>query len=306
MQAVTMLSKDISQRSRQSQQDRRVHCASSTEKQIRNPACKLRNTTERKQDIPIKRRVRPQIQTSQTRHNDTTNEMRLKRHIQPRMNLGQKPRKRHALIPRKAPTKPALPRMTRDLAANARGNNHTLEDDGAGLTAQGLVEQLEDRHVSRGGEEGVQVIETEEHADGVEPSGDEADGDGAHDGDGDHAFGAVDLFGHVGGAIQTGKGPVGVDEADDEGDAVGGPARVVDEVGEDEFGGLVGGGFGGDDDHDDEEGDERGVEGEGGDGGEESAVAVEDEGEGVDALVGDEDVPGEDGAGIGLVRFPMG
>lgn len=150
--------------------------------------------------------------------------------------------------------------MTRNLTSNARRNDHTLEHNRAGLATQRLVEELENRHIGRGGEESVQIIEAEEHADGIEPSGDEADGDGAHDGDGNHFLGPMNLFGHVGGAVETGKGPVGVDEADDEGDAVGGPAGVVDEVGEDEFGVLVGGGFGGDDDHDDEEGDERGVE----------------------------------------------
>jgi hypothetical protein len=51
----------------------------------------------------------------------------------------------------------------------------------------------------------------------------------------------MDFFGHVGGAVEAGEGPVGVDEADYEGNAVGGPAGVVDEVGKDELRSLAGG-----------------------------------------------------------------
>lgn len=54
---------------------------------------------------------------------------------------------------------------------------------------------------------------------------------------------------------------------------------------------------GGDGDEDDEEGDEGCVEGDVRDGGESFGVAVEDEGESVDELVADEDVPGEYDAG---------
>lgn len=168
------------------------------------------------------------------------------------------------------------------------------------------MKELEDRDKSRGGEQGVQVIEAEEHGDGVEPGGDEADGDGAHDGDGDHFLRAVDLFRQMGCAVETSKGPVGVDQADDKGDAVRRPSRVVDEVGEDEFGVLVRGGFGGHDDQDDEERDEGGVERGRRDCGEQFAIAVEDECKGVDDLVGDKDVPGEDGAGSGQAGLRCG
>ncbi len=49
----------------------------------------------------------------------------------------------------------------------------------------------------------------------------------------------MDLFSHVGGAVEAGEGPVGVDEPDYEGDAIGGPAGVIDEVGEDKLCGLT-------------------------------------------------------------------
>ena len=50
--------------------------------------------------------------------------------------------------------------------------------------------------------------------DGEEPGGCEADGDGAHDGDGDLAFGTLDFFREVGGAVEASEGVVGVNEAD--------------------------------------------------------------------------------------------
>jgi len=51
----------------------------------------------------------------------------------------------------------------------------------------------------------------------------------------------VDFFCHVSGAVEAGEGPVGVDEANYEGNTVGGPAGIVDEVGENELCGFAGG-----------------------------------------------------------------
>jgi len=98
-------------------------------------------------------------------------------------------------------------------------------------------------------------------------------------------------------AVETGKGPIRVDEADDEGDPALGPAGVIYECCENKFGGLVGGCLGGDNDEDEEEGGEGDVEGCGCDLGEESPVAVEEESEEVDDLVADEAVPWFDYAG---------
>lgn len=202
-----------------------------------------------------------------------------------------------AAIAGKGPTEPALPRVGGDQAAGTRGDDEGLERDRAAIVADGLVEELEDGHVGGGTGDGLEVAEAEHHADAEEPGGDEADGDGAHDGDRDHLLRAAYLLGEVGGAVEAGEGPVGVDQADDEGDAWLGPAGGVDEGGEDEAGGGVGGGFGGDGDEDHGEGDEGDVEGEGGEDGEEAAVAVEEEGEEVDELVCYDYVPGFDDAG---------
>ena len=95
-------------------------------------------------------------------------------------------------------------------------------------------------------------------------------------------------------AIQTREGPICVYEADDEGDGAGGPAGVVLEVGEDEGGRFMRGRGAGDRNEDCGEGEETEVEGEGCYFGEETAVAVEEEGEGVDEFVGEDDHPGMD------------
>ena len=96
----------------------------------------------------------------------------------------------------------------------------------------------------------------------------------------------LDFFCEVRGAVETCKGPVSVDEADDKGDGVGVPARVVFKVREDETGGSVRGSGAGDRDENGGEGEEGEPEREGCDAGEVTAVAVKDEGEGIDELVG--------------------
>ncbi len=82
----------------------------------------------------------------------------------------------------------------------------------------------------------------------------------------------------MGCAVQTSECPVAIDETDDEGDAVLVPSGGVDKGRKDEFGGLVGGGFGWDGDEDDGEGDKGDVESAGREGGEDAAVAIQEEG----------------------------
>ena len=170
--------------------------------------------------------------------------------------------------------------MARNQAAKARRNDQGLQEDGAALVVQRTVEQLQDRHEGgRRRDFGEVAHYAEEYGDGEEPGGHEADGYGAHDGDRDHAFGLVHFLGHVGCAVEAGEGPVGVDEADNEGNAALAPARVVDEGRKDESGMLVCGRGCGDGDQDDDEGEERCVERECGHFGECLAVAIEEEAE---------------------------
>ena len=80
-------------------------------------------------------------------------------------------------------------------------------------------------------------------------------------------------------AVEAGESPVGINKANDECNAVGGPSCVVREVGKDNAGLLMGGRLRRDRDEDDQEGEEGGVEGGLGDGGEDFAVAVEEKAE---------------------------
>ena len=151
--------------------------------------------------------------------------------------------------------------MARNLAPNTGGNDHALEDNSAGFVGKCLEEKLQDRNSGQGVEQAIEVLHAKEHGDGVEPGGDETDCHSAHDGDGNHLFGSGNLFGHVGSAIQAGKSPIGIDQTNDESDAVRFPAGVVDKVGKDELGILVCRGPGRDDDQNDKEGHQRGVQG---------------------------------------------
>ena len=83
------------------------------------------------------------------------------------------------------------------------------------------------------------------------------------------------------------------------------PSCLVDKICKNEFGLLVRRGFGRDGDEDDKKGDERGVEGCSPYGREELSVAVEDEGECIDDLVANKDIPRVDCAAdvrIGIHR----
>lgn len=164
----------------------------------------------------IERRITPQIKTAQHHHDPTTHGMRPQRHMDPPIHPAQEPTKGQPLIPGEAPAEAGLPRMARDEAPDARGHEEGLEDDGAGRAVQGLVEEGEDGDEGGGGREVGEVGHAEEEGDAVGPGGEEAGGDGAHDGDGDLAFGVVDFFGKVGGAVEACEGVVCVYEADDE------------------------------------------------------------------------------------------
>lgn len=87
-------------------------------------------------------------------------------------------------------------------------NEESFEDDGARGGFQRLFVQSEDGDEGRGIAETFEVGHAEKEGDGEDPAGDEADDDGAHDGDGDLAFGAADFFGEVGGAVEAGEGVV--------------------------------------------------------------------------------------------------
>ena len=159
------------------------------------------------------------------------------------MDMAQEARSRYTPVTGKAPTEARLPRMGGYQTADSHGKYQALKDNGATPVVQRLIEELKDGNQSWGVEETVKVLHTEEHRDRVEPGRHEADSYGAHDGKGYGAFRPRYFFSHVRCAVETCKSPIGVDEADNEGDAIGRPSRVVSEVGEDKAGFLVRGRF---------------------------------------------------------------
>lgn len=154
------------------------------------------------------------------------------------------------------------------------------------------MEEFEDGHTRRRVNERLEVAKAEEHGDDVEPRGGETDGHSAHDGDRDGPLGLRDLFSHMRRAVQTGKHPVGVDQAHEVGQAVGAPSGRVDKRRENELGVLMSGRPSGDRDQNDRKRDERGVERDGCYLGKHLAHAIEKIGEEVDDLVCHDRMPG--------------
>ena len=187
----------------------------------------------------VERRITPQIQQPQDRDDDAADKVGPERDIDAGIDMGEEFGKGQAAVAGKGPAEPGLPRMACDEAPDARRDDQGLEHDGAGGALQRLVEEGQEGAAGGGGLEILEAVHAEEEADGEEPGGDEADGDGAHDGDRNHFLRAVDFLGQMGGAVEAGEGVVGVDESDDEGDAVGGPAGVVHKIGKDEPGILM-------------------------------------------------------------------
>jgi len=146
--------------------------------------------------------------------------------------------------------------MTGNHATNSSGNDQRFQHDCPSFHAKGLVVEFEDGNSGEGGEKTVEILHAEEHGHGVEPRSDEADRNGSHDGNRDHLLGPVNLLRHVRCAVEAGKGPIRIDQANDKGNAIRRPAGIVDEVGEDEFGFLMSRRLRRNDDQNDEKGDQ--------------------------------------------------
>ena len=106
--------------------------------------------------------------------------------------------------------------MTRNQTSNARCHDQSLECNGASFGSKSLVEKCQYRHPCTSANQPVNIPHTEEEGNGVGPGCDEADDDGAHDGDRDHLFGAVNLLGQMSCTVQAGESIIGIDQPDNE------------------------------------------------------------------------------------------
>ena len=188
----------------------------------------------------VERRIAAQIQQPQDSHDDATDQVRPERDIDAGVDVAEKFGKGKPAVASEGPAKPALPRMASNQTPDARRDDQSLQHNGSGRAPERLVEQRQDGHECGRGLEIRKAVHAEEETDGEEPRGDESDGDGSQDGDRDHFLRAMDFLGEVSRAVETGKGVVGVDESDNEGDPVGGPSGVVHKVGKDKPGILMG------------------------------------------------------------------
>ncbi len=101
--------------------------------------------------------------------------------------------------------------MARNQTSNTSGHDQAFQNNCSSFGAQSLIEKCEDRNAGDVAEETVEVLHAEEHGDGVEPGGYEADGYGSHDGDWDHFLWPMNFFSEMGGAVEAGKSVICVD-----------------------------------------------------------------------------------------------
>jgi hypothetical protein len=59
--------------------------------------------------------------------------------------------------------------MTRDLATYPSGHDEGFEGDGTGFGTESLIEEFEDWNAGCGTDNGVDVVEAEEHGHRIEP-----------------------------------------------------------------------------------------------------------------------------------------
>ena len=101
--------------------------------------------------------------------------------------------------------------MTCNHAPNSGSHDQTFQCNSSSFGAQGLIEEGEDGDASHVAKETLEILHAEEHGDGVEPGRRESYSYRTHDGNGDHFLGAMDFLGEMGGTVEAGECPVGVD-----------------------------------------------------------------------------------------------
>ena len=122
-----------------------------------------------RRDHAVEGGVAPQVETAQDGDQGAGDAVRDQGDVETGFDAGEGFPKGQAAVAGEAPAEAGLPRVARDKAADARGDDEGFEDDGARFTAEGLVEEFEDGDGGGGVEQGVEVRHGEEHADGIGP-----------------------------------------------------------------------------------------------------------------------------------------
>jgi hypothetical protein len=254
------------------------------------------------QDLRVECGQRCQIQTPHESHNNTTDKMRIQGHIKPLVYLRKPLMSRKSAIARKTPAQTTLPRMTRNQTSQSCRNNQRFKHSRTSFVIQRSEEDLQDRYASSRRPNISEVPnDREEHSYGEKPTRHESDTNGTHDSNRNHLLWTMHLLGEMGGAVETGEGPICVNETDDEGYATLLPAGIVDEGSEYESRMLMCGCDCWNCDENNSEGNQRSPERSLRDCRESLSVAIEEKAEDVRKLVCEEDVPGLDDAVYRLV-----
>lgn len=243
-------------------------------------------------DHGIEGSIGNQVKASQHGHPERREQVCVQRNTELGVHSGQVLGKGQAVVSGERPAQAGLPSVTGDGTAAGGQENKKTEAEGASFVAQGLEIDVQDGHSRTVVNDVAQVVDGKKHGDGVGERSHETNGHRAQDGNGDVGGRGVGFLGQVGGRVQAGKTPVGVDQTDDECNASGRPPGGIIKLDKHKVGALVVAARAHQHrDGDNDVGEKRGVQGAIGDGGEGLSVAVEQDQKQVDELVDDEKLP---------------
>lgn len=170
------------------------------------------------------------IEQSENTNEEAAGVVGVQGHIESVVDLRKPLVSRHTTVTSKSPAEARLPSVARNQTSHSGDEQQCLQHDGTGHIVKRLVVKLQDGHTSGCVQELVQIIQTEEHGDTVEPSGDKANANRGHNGDGDVFLRLWYLLRKVGRRVQTGKDPVWVDQPNNKSHTVRLPSSGIDEM----------------------------------------------------------------------------
>ena len=161
-----------------------------------------------------------QIQQTENTDNEAAHAVRDEGHVEGEVDPRDPLVSGDTAVTRKRPHQTGLPGVAGDQTSHSSDQEESLQDDSARLVVQGLVVKLQNRDLGGRVDELVQVLQTQEHGNAVEPGSGETNGNCGQNGNRDVPLWLRHLLSHVSGRVQTGKDPVGVDQSDNKRHAV--------------------------------------------------------------------------------------
>lgn len=180
-----------------------------------------------------------QVQAAQNGNNQGREQVGVQWNSQVRVNNGEVLGEWQTVVSAERPAQSSLPCVGGDGTTSTGKQHQGTQTKRTGFALKSLVEDVENRHSSTVVDDSVQVSDTEKHGDGVGQCSGQTDGHGSQNGDWDDSISLMDLLSQVGGRVETGETPVGVDQTNNECNTGALPASVVLEVHEHEVGRVV-------------------------------------------------------------------